>query len=269
MNMQDPEVTCIIPTYNDRVNLKRAVDSVLQQERVRVEVILVDDCSDSPTREFITTLAATDSRIRTFFLPENGGQAQARNIGATIAKAPFVTFLDQDDEHAPGWYRDALDYISIHPAIGALSGMASVIDIPARLGIDASDVRVYGLTFIFATNIIFRRSIFLASGGFPTAQIWRSPVAGEDGVYRHGLYYNWNMIQCDRLGLIHRAKEGGATVRYLERTEIRDGKIVITQPHELEASGELDAAQHVFLKRAGEIAAEIRRSIKEPQPRSP
>jgi glycosyltransferase involved in cell wall biosynthesis len=260
--MDQPDITCVIPTFNNRVDLSRAVHSALRQAGVRVEVVLVDDCSDAQTRTFITGLAASDPRIRTFFLPSNGGQGQARNIGAAIARGRFLTFLDQDDEHAAGWYRPAIDFMNSYPELGALSGLAEVADIPERLGVDGSDPRVYGLTFIFVANIIFLRSVFLASGGFPTDSIWRSPIAGEDGAYRHGLAYNWNFLQCDRVALIHHAREGGATVRYLDRTELRDGKVVITHVHDIEKSGELNAVQQAFWRRAGEMAGEIRRSLK-------
>lgn len=260
--MQAPDITCVIPTYNDRVNLGRAVQSVLGQADVQVELILVDDCSNVETRTYIEQLAQSDPRIRTFFLPVNGGQGRARNIGATLAQGRCVTFLDQDDEHAPGWYRAGLDYMAQFPTMGALSGMARVIDLPERLGIDETDPRVYGLTFIFATNVIMFKSVFMASGGFPTEPIWRTKAAGEDGVFRHGLYRHWNMVQCDRLALIHRAKEGGATVYYLDRTEMRDGQIVITRAEEIERSGELDRAQHVFWDRARDAALEIGRSLK-------
>jgi hypothetical protein len=51
------------------------------------------------TRNFILEPARHDERIRPFLLPENG---------AMIARAPFVTFLDLDDEHFEGWYKAAV-----------------------------------------------------------------------------------------------------------------------------------------------------------------
>lgn len=256
--MEAPDITCVIPTYNDRIHLERAVRSALSQQGVRVEVILVDDYSDSQTRNFISCLADTDDRIRSFFLPANGGQGQARNIGATLAGGRFVVFLDQDDEHAPGWYRYAIDLLRTRADLGALSGRARIVDIPARFGIDESDLRLRGLSLVFVTNIVFRRSVFMASGGFPTSSIWRSPIAGEDGVYRMGLARNWPVVQCDQPAVIHRAKEGGATVFFLDRSEVRDNRVIMTRLEPIETNGVLQEAQNEFWEKARETAQELR-----------
>jgi glycosyltransferase involved in cell wall biosynthesis len=263
--MTTPDISCVIPTYNDRTNLTRAVESVLAQHNAHVEVILVDDYSNDETREFITQLTGRDDRIRSFFLPRNGGQSLARNIGAMLAQGRFLTFLDQDDEHAEGWYRDTVDHLLANPDVAALSGHAAVVDIPQRFGIDESDIRVRGLSLVFINNIVFRRSVFLASGGFPTSATWRNATAGEDGVYRLALFRHWQFVRCERPALIHRAKEGGATVYFLDRNEVRDGQVVAKEYHEIETNGELAAAQEAFLVRTSAIAEEIRRCIK-PRP---
>lgn len=262
--MSDPEITCIIPTFNDRVNLRRAVDSALSQAGVSVEVILVDDCSDPPTREYITQLGQSDTRITTFFLPRNGGQGQARNIGATLARSRFICFLDQDDEHAPGWYRYAIEQLKATPTLAAFSGHARIIDIPPRFGIDETDLRLRGLSLVFITNIVFRKSIFMASGGFPTSKLWRSRIAGEDGAYRHGLAVNWNAAQVSYPALIHRAKEGGATVYFLDRSAVENNRVIMTRLDEIETNGELHAAQNEFWDRAKLMAKEVRDGLKPP-----
>jgi glycosyltransferase involved in cell wall biosynthesis len=231
---------------------------VLSQRGVEVEVLLVDDCSDGPTREFIETLAATDDRIRTFFLQRNGGQAQARNIGAALARGRFVAFLDQDDEHEAGWYAHAVKLMLDHPVLGAVSGRATVIDLPERLGITGPDLRVTGLSYVFITNMVFRTSVFRASGGFPTEQLWRSKAAGEDGVFRMGFAQNWTAHQCDHPAVVHRAREGGATVFFLDRSVVQDGKVVMTRLEEIERNGQLPAAHAAHLQLAQRTAAEMR-----------
>ncbi|PFH08427.1 glycosyl transferase family 2 [Collimonas sp. PA-H2] len=251
----NPDVSCIIPSFNGMERLDAAVQSALNQQGVNVEVVIVDDCSNNETRNFILELARRDERIRPFLLPENGGQSAARNIGAMIARAPFITFLDQDDEHCEGWYEAAVEVFRLQPQLGALSGHARVMDIPARFGIDETDLRIRGLSLVFMTNVVCRRSVFLASSGFPTAAIWRSPIAGEDGVYRTALMRHWNGARCDFPALRHWAKEGGTTVGFLERSKVVDDTVHI-EATELERSGELQAALDVFLADIARIARE-------------
>jgi hypothetical protein len=174
-----------------------------------------------------------------------------------LAAGRFLAFLDQDDEHSPGWYREALGYLDQRPSLGALSGHATVTDIPARFGIDGTDLRIRGLSLVFVTNIVFRRSVFLASGGFPTSSLWRSPIAGEDGTYRVGLARNWNCVQCAREALIHRAREGGATVYFLDRSVVQHDKVVMTRLEEIETNGQLESAQREFWERARVSAQDV------------
>jgi hypothetical protein len=170
--------------------------------------------------------------------------------------------MDQDDEHAPGWYRFALDGLNAHATLGALSGHAAIIDIPPRFGIDQTDLRLRGLSLVFVTNIVFRKSVFLASGGFPTAALWRSRIAGEDGVYRHSLAEYWNAAQFSQTALIHRAKEGGATVYFLDRSKVEDNRVVMTRLDDIETNGQLHSAQHEFWDRARDAAREVRDCVK-------
>ena len=98
-----PVISVIIPTFNRRDVVGRAVQSVLEQEMDQFELIVVDDGSDDGTVGFLSTI--DDSRL-TVISQENAGVCVARNVGVAASSARFVTFLDSDDEACPGW----LDY---------------------------------------------------------------------------------------------------------------------------------------------------------------
>ena len=91
----------IIPTYNRRELLKRAVDSVLNQTFEDFEVIIVDDGSTDNTGDYINGLG--DKRIRYFF-QFNQGQNVATNNGIKNARGEVIAFLDSDDY----WLKDKL-----------------------------------------------------------------------------------------------------------------------------------------------------------------
>ena len=100
MTADDPIISVIIPTYNRRHVIERAVNSVLSQSMQRFELIVVDDGSTDDTAEFLRTIA--DPRLSVIVQP-NGGVCVARNSGLAAARCDFVTFLDSDDEAGPGW----------------------------------------------------------------------------------------------------------------------------------------------------------------------
>lgn len=95
----NPKVSVIIPTYNRAHVLKRAMDSVLSQEEVELELIVVDDGSTDETKELVS--GYQDERVRYIRAEKNGGPARARNLGAKEAKGDFIAFQDSDDEWRP------------------------------------------------------------------------------------------------------------------------------------------------------------------------
>lgn len=94
-----PDVSVVVIVYNDADRLPRAVRSVLQQSLRNLEVIVVDDCSTDSTSAVALELKASDPRVRTLRLAQNSGGCSApRNAGIAVARAPYVMFLDSDDE---------------------------------------------------------------------------------------------------------------------------------------------------------------------------
>ena len=92
-------ISVVIPTYNRKTLLSRAVDSALRQEGVDLEVLIVDDGSTDGTRE--TWSACSDPRVR-FLAEQHRGACHARNRGLEEARGDYVAFLDSDDTWRPG-----------------------------------------------------------------------------------------------------------------------------------------------------------------------
>ena len=88
-----PQISVIINNYNYAKFLKKAIASALDQGGVSAEVIVVDDGSTDDSEQVIRSFG---DKVRSVF-QENGGQAQAINVGVAIAKAPLLAFLDADD----------------------------------------------------------------------------------------------------------------------------------------------------------------------------
>lgn len=104
-------ISVVIPTYNRRESLKRALSSVLAQKGVSFEVIVIDDGSTDDTRSLI---AKEFPEIRYYFF-ENQGPAAARNRGIEKAKGQWIAFLDSDDEWKPGKLQAQMDFLKNNP----------------------------------------------------------------------------------------------------------------------------------------------------------
>lgn len=99
--MKRPSVSVIIPAYNRRPFLEKAVNSVLEQSRHCAELIIVDDGSTDDTREFVNKLTAQASIPIIYIHQQNQGASSARNQGIQNAQGELICFLDSDDCFLP------------------------------------------------------------------------------------------------------------------------------------------------------------------------
>ena len=135
-----PLVSVIIPVYNSRKTLKRAVNSVLKQSYPHLEIILIDDASTDGSATFCEDLAKSDSRIHAIHQPSNQGVEVARHTAIQAIQGKYVMFCDSDD-----W----LSYTI----------MEKCVAIAERENVDAvhfQHCRVYDALGLFQQKVVFR-----------------------------------------------------------------------------------------------------------------
>ncbi len=91
------QVSTLIPVYNGEEYIADAVDSVLAQRDVKVEIIVIDDGSTDRTPEILRQYGDKIRVLR----QKNGGHVNARNNGSKLAKGEWLAFLDADDAWLP------------------------------------------------------------------------------------------------------------------------------------------------------------------------
>lgn len=95
-------ISVIVPCYQCKDTVERAIESVEHQTLRPREVILVDDASRDGTAAALELISDRyGGWIKTVFLSQNSGPATARNTGWEIASQPYVAFLDADDTWHP------------------------------------------------------------------------------------------------------------------------------------------------------------------------
>jgi glycosyltransferase involved in cell wall biosynthesis len=97
MPTRAPSVSVVLPTYQRRGLVERAIASVLAQTRRDFELIVVDDGSTDGTD---AAIAGLGDAVRYEWQP-NRGVSAARNVGIALARAPVVAFLDSDNQWLP------------------------------------------------------------------------------------------------------------------------------------------------------------------------
>ncbi|MFC0229285.1 glycosyltransferase family 2 protein [Serratia aquatilis] len=100
------KVSIYISTHNRLEKLKRAVNSVLEQDYENIEILICDDASTDGTKEFSEKLSCLDSRVVYLRNEKNQGACATRNLGINHASGYFITGLDDDDV----FYKDRISF---------------------------------------------------------------------------------------------------------------------------------------------------------------
>src|SRR5260370_31454755 len=94
-----PDISVVLATYDRRHSLPRAIASVLPQDDVRFELIVVDDASRDGTADYLATLC--DPGIRTITAERNGGPSAAPDLFPHPPPAGHVAFFVLDEANLP------------------------------------------------------------------------------------------------------------------------------------------------------------------------
>lgn len=101
-------ITIFTPTYNRKKELERLYNSLLKQNYIDFEWLIVDDGSTDKTKEYIEKLILENKIKINYYKKENGGKSSAYNFGLDKAKGDVFLCIDSDDE----FWEDVLKQIS-------------------------------------------------------------------------------------------------------------------------------------------------------------
>ncbi len=169
------ELSIIIPVYNRKERVVRALESVLTQGVEDVEVLVVDDGSLPPLQ--LPEAYCHDARVRLLSHATHRGPAAARTAGMHAAHGTWIAFLDSDDIWLPGtlaprlaWARDEAAG-GAHPLLVYVAGFdlahARRLGDDVRIPVASSDVRDFaaGCWFSPGSTALFLREPMLARVG--------------------------------------------------------------------------------------------------------
>ncbi|EPJ5611421.1 glycosyltransferase, partial [Klebsiella pneumoniae] len=111
-------VSVIIPVYNAEKTIKSLIEDILIEDRINIEVIIVNDGSSDNTSTIINSIK--DGRVQVIE-QNNKGVYAARNNGLDKHKGQWVMFLDADDDVSEGFIYNRYIQASSHNADVLLS----------------------------------------------------------------------------------------------------------------------------------------------------
>jgi glycosyltransferase involved in cell wall biosynthesis len=117
-----PTVTVVIPCYKYGHFLPGCVRSVLDQDDVDVDVLVIDDASPDDSADVARRLAAEDDRVRVIVHETNMRHIATYNEGLAAATGEYVLLLSADDLIAPRALANATALMNAHPDVGLVYG---------------------------------------------------------------------------------------------------------------------------------------------------
>ncbi len=166
--MTDPPTISAIITYHDeRLYIREALETVLKQTYLAVEVIIVDDGSE----ERLDNLLADYSQPIRYLYQANAGLGAARNSGIDAATGEYIAFLDADDMWPSDRLARQFALFQSNPAVDIAAGYAQQfvspeLDDTDRQRLVCPDEPMRGLTTV--VTFLIRRQVFDQVGPFTT-----------------------------------------------------------------------------------------------------
>ena len=226
--MMSELVSVIIPSYNRRHDLCRCIDSVLQQEFEKMEIMVVDDCSEDDTREF---LRLNYPHVRFISCVRRYGPSHLRNLGLRESKGEFILFLDSDVTlPRTDIVRQMVEAVSRDGGIGEIGG-----EIPVYLGVrneargkrrdffgknhdviskrsEEAENQMEECTYLATCNCMVRKKVAFEVGGFDPY----FKFGGEDADFGYRILKKGYTNKVEfKVGVHHHRS---ATGRYLDET---------------------------------------------------
>jgi glycosyltransferase involved in cell wall biosynthesis len=100
--MPEPRVSVVMSVFNGERFLREAIESILTQDGVELELVIVDDASTDTTPAILSQAVAADSRVKLLRQAENQGLTRSLIRGCAAAAGEYIARIDADDIALPG-----------------------------------------------------------------------------------------------------------------------------------------------------------------------
>jgi glycosyltransferase involved in cell wall biosynthesis len=169
-------VSVIITTYCRPHLLKQCIQSVVSQSYQNIEIIVVDDGTPGDDNEKVCSGFQNVYYIK---IPNSGGPARPRNVGAKNAKGELIAFLDDDDQWLPHKIAQQVEILEQNTDFDLVHSPMQVMDESGQLqnqicGIPGSEdykhgwvwERMVGNFTLMMPTVLLRKKLFDKADGF-------------------------------------------------------------------------------------------------------
>jgi glycosyltransferase involved in cell wall biosynthesis len=168
INQPTPLVTVILPVYNRRHLIERALRSLSLQTFTDWELLIVDDGSSDGLEQLVLPLVQQHPQWR-YLKHSNRKLSATRNIGLQAGLGYYATFLDSDDEYRPTHLESRVQYLCDHPEVDILHGGVELAGPEKSHYVEDAfhpGEKIHLSQCVIGSTLFGKRQAFLDAGGF-------------------------------------------------------------------------------------------------------
>ena len=181
-----PLVSVIMPSYNSKKYIKKAIDSVLEQTYSNFELIIVDGNSTDGTVDILDEYKKQDRRIKVI-QDEGRGIGAALQLGCQIASGKFIARMDSDDIAINTRFEKQLKIFHSIPNLILVASPVIYIN---------EDDSIVGYSFPYTNKRIIQEKVYLIA--HPTVMMKKDAyvkAGGYQPLLRAEDYFLWNRMR--------------------------------------------------------------------------
>lgn len=229
-------ISIIIPTYNRKKYISRALDSIFNQGYKDCEIIIIDDNSTDDTKNVIEKYQIGEKRIKYIKNTVNRGVNYSRNRGIKASSGKWIAFLDSDDEYLPDSLLSISSILKTNSNIDVV-GFKNLVSMPnskkyIQSGLMLNDWKEYCPSYediVFKNNIKGDIHIIINKRVFNQKYYFLEDVRGLESIYFASLaknnfkfkYFNINtvIVHCDAGDRLSIRNHNIGSAQFAKKTE--------------------------------------------------
>jgi GT2 family glycosyltransferase len=140
-----PLVSIIVVTHNNQDDIIDCIHSILNQEYLSFEIIIVDNASTDRTVDKVLESFGINELVRLIKIQENTGYARGNNLGFQESRGNMIVILNPDLTVDKAWLAELVECYCRHENAGIVGSNVLLFDNPNIINACCNDIHLTGL----------------------------------------------------------------------------------------------------------------------------
>lgn len=173
------KLSIIVPVYNTEKYLNQCLNSLIHQDFLNYEIVIVNDESPDHSQDIIDAYQKQYPKLISSYIKKNGGLGDARNYGINVSQGDYLMFIDSDDYLKENCLSEMMNKIEDENLDILVFDFIKVYQDRSihEISLTSDKLEDYILSTPNACNKIFKKSLFIDNNMYFTPHMWYEDLA--------------------------------------------------------------------------------------------